>query len=62
MKKKIIFIGGIVFIFAIFLFGIISFINIDNKKLDNEVVVTIKQSSGAKAIASTLNQVNKLSK
>ena len=54
MKKKIIFIGGIVCIFAIFLFGIISFINIDNKKLDNEVVVTIKQSSGAKAIASTL--------
>lgn len=53
MRKKVILLFGVVFICAI-VFGIISFVNMDKKNLESEVVVTIKQSSGAKAIASTL--------
>jgi len=57
MRKKIFSIIGIIFIFAI-VFGIVIFINIDNKNLDNEIVIKIKPNSGAKAIASTLAENN----
>lgn len=54
MKKKVILITSIILIFSIICLCIVSIVNIDKKNLENEVVVTIKSSSGAKLIASTL--------
>lgn len=54
MNKKNIFIIGVLVILAVIVSGIVILINIDTVKLKNEVVVTIKQNSGAKLIATAL--------
>lgn len=56
MNKKNICMMAILFAFATIICAVVLLINIDTVNLKNEVVVTIKQNSGAKVIANVLKE------